>query len=86
MLYTLSTIISCIMWYQNSIVMGILMALYVCTYIVRDITFNKTTRQLNIKSYHFTLPYLCSIIPIWDILAWLKWRFTNKKAFRKKFV
>ena len=86
MLYTLSTIISCIMWYQNSIVMGILMTLYVCTYIVRDIAFNKTTRQLNIKSYHFTLPYLCSIIPIWDIQAWLKWRFTNKKAFRKKFV
>lgn len=85
-LYTISTIISCILWMDNYYVVGAVAALWLCTYIVRDITFNRTARQLGIKTFHLTLPYLCSIILLWDIQAWIRWRFTNKKAFRKKFV
>lgn len=86
LLFTLSTIVSGFFWYQNHIVVRVLAALWIFTYIVRDISFYRTTKQFSMKSYHLTLPYLCSIIPLWDILAWLKWRFTNKRAFRKKFV
>ena len=86
LLFTLSTIICCLLWLQNEVVLGILAALWLCIYIIRDISFHKTTKQFDIKSYHLTLPYFCTLIPLWDIQAWLKWRFTNKKEFRKKFV
>lgn len=86
LLFTLSTIVSCVLWLPNEIVAEILVALWLIIYIVRDITFYRTTKQFNIKSYHLTLPYFCSLIPIWDIRAWTKWRFTDKRTFRKKFV
>lgn len=85
-LYTITTILSCILWMHNLYIVGIVVTLCLCAYIIRDITFNRTARQFGIKTYHFTLPYLCSSILLWDIQAWIKWRFTNKKAFRKKFV
>ena len=85
-LFTMSTIVSCVLWIQNEIVLGILVAFWLIVYIVRDIAFHKTTKQFNIKSYHLTLPHFCTFIPLWDIQAWLKWRFTNKREFRKKFV
>ena len=86
LLFTLSTIVCCLLWLQNEIVLGILTALWISIYIIRDIYFRKTTKQFDIKSYHLTLPYFCSMIPLWDMRAWLKWRFTNKRTFRKKFV
>ena len=86
LLFTLSTVVSCVLWIENNIVTGILAALWFVVYIVRDIAFNKTTKQFGIKSYHITLPHFCTFIPLWDIQAWIKWRFTNKRAFRKKFV
>ncbi len=86
LLFTLSTIVCCLLWLQNEIVLGILTAIWISIYIIRDIYFRKTTKQFDIKSYHLTLPYFCSMIPLWDIQAWLKWRFTNKREFRKKFV
>lgn len=86
LIFTLSTILSCVLWIQNYIVTGILAFFWLIIYIVRDITFYSTTQQLNIKSYHLTLPIFCSLIPLWDMQAWLKWRFTNKRTFRKKFV
>lgn len=85
-LFTLTTLLSCLLWYDNYIVIGILAALWLVPYIVRDVTFNRTTKQLGIKSYHFTLPYLCFMVPLWDLLSWIRWRFTDKKTFRKKFV
>ena len=85
-LFTISTILSCVLWIQNEIVLGILAAFWLIVYIIRDIAFYKTTKQFNIKSYHLTLPHFCTFIPLWDIQAWLMWRFTNKREFRKKFV
>lgn len=85
-LYTISTIVSCILWLDNYFVVGTLAVLWLSTHIVRDITFNRTAKQLNIKTYHIMLPFLCSATLLWDIQAWIRWRFTNKRAFRKKFV
>lgn len=85
-LFTLSTIVSCVLWFQDHIVTGILAGLWLFLYIFRDIAFRKTTKQFNIRSFHLTLPFFCSLIPLWDIRSWLKWRFTNKREFRKKFV
>ena len=87
-LFTLSCIASAILLalQQQYIIVYALAAFWLCPYIVRDIAFNKTARRLGIKTYHFTLPYLCTVLPLWDIRAWTKWRFTNKRAFRKKFV
>ena len=87
-LFTLSCIASAILLalQQQYIIVYALAALWLCPYIVRDIAFNKTARRLGIKTYHLTLPYLCTVLPLWDIRAWTKWRFTNKRAFRKKFV
>lgn len=86
LLFTISTIISFVLWLHNYMIIGFLITLWLCTYIVRDIAFHKTTTQFNIKSYHLTLPLFCSVIPLWDVKAWVTWRFTNKRAFRKKFV
>jgi len=85
-LYTISTIVSCIMWISYPFLVGALTVLWLSTHIVRDITFNRTAKQLNIKTYHIMLPFLCLAIPAWNIQAWIRWRFTNKRAFRKKFV
>lgn len=86
LLFTLTTIVSCLLLLQYVIAISILVVLWLITYIIRDISFHKTTQQLNIKSYHLTLPIFGSLIPLWDIQAWLRWRFTNKREFRKKFV
>lgn len=86
LLYTLSTIAACILWLDNSIVLVTIAALWLSVGIVRDIAFNRTVRQFNMKAYHLLLPYLCSAVVVWEIHAWAKWRITSKKAFRKKFV
>lgn len=86
LLYTLSTIAACILWLDNSIVLVTIAALWLSVGIVRDIAFNRTVRQFNMKPYHLLLPYLCSAVVVWEIHAWAKWRITSKKAFRKKFV
>jgi glycosyltransferase involved in cell wall biosynthesis len=85
-LYTVSTIIACIMWRSYPFVVAALAVLWISTHIIRDVNFNRTARQFNIKTYHIMLPFLCLAIPVWDIQAWIRWRFTNKRAFRKKFV
>ena len=87
-LFTLSCIASVILLalQQQYIIISVLAILWLYPYIVRDKAYNKTAKQFNIKSCHLTLPYLCTVLPLWDIMAWLKWRFTNKREFRKKFV
>ena len=85
-LYTLTTIASCILWISYPFVVGALIIMWLSTHIVEDITFNRTAKQFDIKAYHIMLPFLCFAIPVWDIQAWIRWRFTNKRAFRKKFV
>lgn len=87
-LFTLSCIASVILLalQQQYIIISVLAILWLYPYIVRDKAYNKTARQFNIKSCHLTLPYLCTVLPLWDMMAWIKWRFTNKREFRKKFV
>lgn len=86
LIYTITTIGTCFLWMDNYYVIGLMVFLWLSVKVIRDIAFNRTAKQFNIKAYHLLLPYLCAVIPLWELQAWTKWRLTSKKAFRKKFV
>ena len=86
LIYMTSTVVTCILCLENYILTGVTAALWLCVWIVRDIVFNRTARQLNIKTFHLLLPFLCAAVPVWESQAWIKWCLTSKKVFRKKFV
>lgn len=55
-------------------------------HIFRQIFYHITSKQLGIASVHLSLPLFLNLIPVWDTKAWLRWRFTDRRTFRKKFV
>ncbi len=72
--------------YPNYFVMGGFAILWLIHLITRDYCFNHTAKALGIKTYHLTLPLMVNLVPFWDIMAWLRWRFSRKQTFRKKFI
>lgn len=66
--------------------MTILASLWACLHAIRLISFYYTTHRLGIKSYFFSLPLLLNLIPLWDLKAWMRWKHTDKRTFRKKFI
>ncbi len=64
----------------------ILVSMWLILTVTRQCIFHRTTSQLGISSLTFSMPFFINLIPLWDICAWLKWRVTNKKTFRKKFL
>jgi len=86
LMYTISTVVTCILWRESYILTGVAVALWLSVGVFRDLKFNQTARQFDMKAFRLLLPYMCAAVPVWEIQAWVKWRLTSKKAFRKKFV
>jgi len=72
--------------YPNYYVIGGFVILWLIHLLTRDYCFNQTTKALGIKTYHLTLPLMVNFVPLWDATAWLRWRFSSKQTFRKKFI
>ena len=72
--------------YPNYYVIGGFILLWLTHLITRDYCFNYTAKALGAKTFHFTLPLMLNLLPLWDITAYLRWRFSNKQTFRKKFI
>lgn len=86
LLYTLNTL-GLILWHiPNYYTIGILAAMWIIVQTVRTWSFRSLCRYVGVQSFGLTYVLLESLIPLWDISAWLRWRFTNKRTFRKKFV
>ncbi|MBQ8051114.1 MAG: glycosyltransferase [Bacteroidaceae bacterium] len=48
--------------------------------------FGVTTRALGERSFTFSLPLLLHLVLLWDIAARLRWRFTKRQTFQKKYI
>lgn len=53
---------------------------------VRQWQFFLTTRALGIRPFHASLPLFLHLPLVWDLGAWLRWRMSDKKNYRKRFV
>lgn len=72
--------------YPNYYMMGGFAFLWLVHLFTRDYCFNHTAKALGAKTYHFTLPLMVNLVPLWDITAYMRWRFSSKQTFRKKFI
>ena len=72
--------------YPNYYVMAGFALLWLIHLLTRDYCFNHTAKALGAKTYHFTLPLMVNLVPLWDITAYLHWKLSSKQTFRKKFI
>lgn len=82
-LYTLGLIV----WHiPNYYVMAGLFLLWLIACLLRLFAFRNLCRCYGVVPYYLSFFVLESLIPLWDVSSWLRWRFTKKNTFRKKFV
>ena len=86
LLFNLVFIPFAIWHYPNYYVMAGFAFLWLIHLLTRDYCFNYTAKTLGAKTYHFTLPLMVNLVPLWDITAYLHWKFSSKQTFRKKFI
>lgn len=71
----------------ESIAMTTALAMMLLSYIaVRLSCFHTTTRALSCRSYFLSLLLMDLLLPLWNLSAWSRRRFTAQNEFRKKFV
>lgn len=85
-LFLLSGVLLCWLSWPMWQVTAAVVALWFILALARQYSFHLTTQALGLPAYIFTLPLLRHRIPRWDIASWLRWRSTDKRTFRRKFV
>ena len=86
LLFPLSAISLFAVAWGNPYVMVPVALMWLALIVLRLVMFRQTTRQLGIRSFNLSLPWLLHMPLIWGISAWLRWLGSDKKMFRKKFV
>lgn len=64
----------------------VMVGMWFISQIVSCTSWHLTAHRLGVRSSVLLLPILQSMIPLWHISAWIKWRTESKNSFRKKFV
>ncbi len=64
----------------------VLMALWLLHALWRDVCFHRTVRALRLSSMHGLLPLMLHAQPLWAMAVRCRYRMTDKKLFRKRFV
>ena len=88
-LFTLSTMavaVATLLLWHNYLLFAAIVFLWLIHAICRQLWFNRSARALGERSFTFTLPLLLHLVAWWDTTAWLRWLFTKKKLFQKKFI
>ena len=85
-LFLLSGALLCWLSWPQWQVIAVVAVLWFLLALVRQLSFRLTTAALGLPSYLFSLPILRHRIPRQDFASWLRWRTTDKRAFRRKFV
>lgn len=71
---------------NNFVYLGTCMFLWVIYTITRSIHWHRSLSVLGEKSMHLALPFALHFACIWDFEDWLRYKFTKKNTFRKKFI
>lgn len=61
-------------------------SMWIILFVTQLLSYRRTACQLGIARIPFTLQLRLGLIPLWDISAWFRWKFTDKRTFRKKFI
>ncbi|MBR1788123.1 MAG: glycosyltransferase [Bacteroidaceae bacterium] len=69
--------------YKASVVAAVLWLVHA---VFRAVCFNKGAKAMGEASFFPLLPLLLHLVPLWDTAAWLRWRVTPRRMFRKKFI
>lgn len=76
-----------IIWHiPNYLVISILSFMWIAVLLSKVFAFRFLCKYLGVRGFSVMYLLLEVLIPLWDLTAWLKWVFTSKKTFRKKFV
>ena len=65
---------------------GLSLALWLLYLVYCTLSFNRYLKSIGEPSIILALPLLLHLIPYWDTEAWLRWRFTDKHIFKKRFI
>lgn len=69
------------------ILLGLVGLLLLIILIYKSISFNNAARSIGYeRRFYLSLPWLALALPLWNANARLRYRFTPKNEFRKKFV
>lgn len=85
-IYSLSTIAFMIIERDKPLLACSFAAMWLIYKITETTCINSSAKRCHLNQHFASAPLLTFLIPIWDIKAWIRWRFTRKNTFRKKFV
>lgn len=72
--------------HHNYTAVGIAVALWLMYLGYCTFSFNRYLKSIGEPAIILALPLLLHLIPYWDTTAWLRWRFTDKHIFKKRFI
>lgn len=79
--------IGLLLWHiPNYLVVSILAGMWLVALTVNALSFRHLCKYVGVKGFGVMNLLMELQIPRWDVSAWLRWMFTSKKTFRKKFV
>ena len=86
--FTLCTLAALLfsLWQPCYWFLAVVAVLWITHAVHRARCFGFTARLLGERSFTFSLPLLLHLVPLWDAEARLRWRFTKRKVFQKKFI
>ena len=85
-LYTLGTIVSALLFQDNVPVCLALVVMWMAVCVVQWLMLRPTAVAMGLRRAPSLLPLLMLWLPANKLSTWLKWRFTKKDIFRKKFI
>lgn len=85
-LATLAALAGYVIRWQDYVLAGTVAALWTLHLAWRAYAFYQGSRALGTRAVMPVLPLLLHLVPWWDGLAWLRWCFTRRRVFQKKFI
>ncbi|MBO4801525.1 MAG: glycosyltransferase [Bacteroidaceae bacterium] len=69
------------------LLLGLIALLFIIILTYFNVSFNRAAAAIGYQRlFHFSLPILSLLLPLWNVSAWFRHRFTPKNEFRKKFI
>lgn len=85
-IFTVSAITAAVLYIELPQIAAIMAVLWLILTVTEAATFSYNCRQIGIPTPSVSLPWLLLLLPFWSVSTWLRWLFTPKSLFRKKFV
>ena len=72
--------------WQNTLAVGLALAGWLLYMGYCTLSFNRYLKSIGESSIVLPLPLLLHLVLCWDTAAWVRWLFTDKHIFKKRFI